>query len=1687
MKRTLLLFLLLPFFGFSQTDLVQWDSSNSFASHVMVSSTQVSSSDMTGSNLGILDYVGFTGTNWPGGNAINPATYIQISIKAETGYKIDLSSLRFTYNPYDKGDGCRKYQVRYSKSSSFPSDGTLLLDDQNPSISGKTNVNIPFPTGVTLLPGETMYIRFYGYDVGNIYWSGSRWGLLTSNTGLNSDGTYYVPTIRGTVSAYNPALKAVDDTESSLKNNFVFVNVTANDLLVSNSNPITSITVTTQPTNSGGTAVVNAADKTIKFTPTPGFTGATSFTYTIGDGTSTSTATVNLSVTTPTVDDLVKWNGPGDATPKITTPVAVAAGNITATPASLLTVLPNEGFKTAGWPTNFAKDENKYIELTVNAKTGYKLNLNSFNFTYNGAGNVDVKRYQVRYSKDGFTTSSLLLDEATTTGKVNKSLSLANLTLVAGETLTIRIYGYKVYVYGDLNSPIFLANSNTIQAGNTTPTITGTILLYDPADINANDDNVTTRKNTPIKINTLNNDTAGTSAVTGITIAAQPAVGQGTVAVNPDKTITFTPGTDFTGDTSFKYTISNSTQSATGTVFVKVEDVNPSLVIWNGASQQPVAAVSDPNITATNINASNGMSFSSNDSNFRINSIPTVLDYTKYIQVSVTPKAGYKLDLTQFKFTYKSPSDQDAGPKKYQVRYSTDPSFPANGNTLIAETTAILNTQTTVSVNFPPGIVATPSQTVYIRIYVYENNQYYSDYYLVHDNGGELGPTIMGVVSNIDTLTANYDNATTVRNQAVTIPVLANDLRGSLPLQPIAISTQSLNGTATVSGENVIFTPANGFTGSTSFVYTISNGSATSSAIVFVTVTDPPCVAALTPGINHWNGYVYTYTDTPALTTYVGTVYENPNFERDVQYGTITGDATVAADNFCGPVPAENFMVRYLMQTTTTADTYNFTVGGDDGVRLYIDGNLVNLTPTDSWTDHGYIVYTAQVPLTAGTHNFILDYYEKGGIARVSFSHGAVIGINASLPFGINKWNVYGFNLPDINLQASSFAGTYVDPNLNFDTQAFWNKTKSPSYYSDWQGAPMPIDNFTITYKRKGFPCGRYELVLPNCDDVAKIFIDGVDIFTQNGYSNGNVPVNPGTLYFLNENSTVEVRLREDGGDANIALNFIDTPTEYSGTGTISPNTTSIKITANTTLSNDIQVCSCTINKDVILTVASNKTLTVNQNINVVDGGKIILEDGASLLQTSTAANAYQGASDSFQVRRNTDFVRRYDFTYWSTPITNSAQPYKLSDLSPNTLLDKYNSYNSQASAWDISLNGTRVMVPAVGYTVRAPQYFSITDAAIYQATFTGVPNNGDYSVAIYTTKWSLIGNPYPSAIDAEKFININHFASPSVDVGALYFWTHNTPPSNTPSAGGTYDYTSNDYAVYTLSGATTTGAKRPDGSHEDPPSGKIAACQSFFMKASGPGSVKFTNDMRVSGSNNQFFKTTNTKELEKNRVWINLTNAKGAFKQTLIGYIEGATNTWDINYDATTMNGNSFIDLYSINDAQKLSIQGRALPFEDSDRIPLGYKTTVAGDFTIAIDHADGFFDNQPVYLEDKVTGSVTDLRAANYTFTTAIGTFVDRFTIAYTKKTLGTGDFESTEDNVLVSIKDKIIKVTATKETIKEVTIYDISGKLLYNKKKVGVAELQIPNLQSSNQVLLVKVTLDNDYVVTKKIIFN
>jgi len=160
----------------------------------------------------------------------------------------------------------------------------------------------------------------------------------------------------------------------------------------------------------------------------------------------------------------------------------------------------------------------------------------------------------------------------------------------------------------------------------------------------------------------------------------------------------------------------------------------------------------------------------------------------------------------------------------------------------------------------------------------------------------------------------------------------------------------------------------------------------------------------------------------------------------------------------------------------------------------------------------------------------------------------------------------------------------------------------------------------------------------------------------------------------------------------------------------------------------------------------------------------------------------------------------------------------------------------------------------------------------------------------------------------------------------------------------------------------------------------------------------KAANESALENSN-LFNKNTKsiTPVFERHRVWLNLTNIDGLFKQILVGYVTGATNGIDAGYDGVSIDANRYLDFYSVNNDENLVIQGRALPFIPTDIVPLGYRTTVEGVFTITIDEADGALTTQDIFIEDKVGNVVHNLKNSPYSFTTIAGTFKDRFVLSY------------------------------------------------------------------------------------------
>ena len=205
---------------------------------------------------------------------------------------------------------------------------------------------------------------------------------------------------------------------------------------------------------------------------------------------------------------------------------------------------------------------------------------------------------------------------------------------------------------------------------------------------------------------------------------------------------------------------------------------------------------------------------------------------------------------------------------------------------------------------------------------------------------------------------------------------------------------------------------------------------------------------------------------------------------------------------------------------------------------------------------------------------------------------------------------------------------------------------------------------------------------------------------------------------------------------------------------------------------------------------------------------------------------------------------------------------------------------------------------------------------------------------------------------------------------------------------------------------------------------------------------------------------------------------------RTLVAYVEGATEGKDRMFDALT-DYKSAQNFYSLIDDQIMTIQGRGLPFNQEDRVPLGVKIPSNGIYKIAIATVDGLFSsNQAIYLEDNALGIIHDLRQAPYTFTGTSGIVNNRFVLRYTNETLGNDDFINNSD-VLIFSSD-LINIQSFNQTIQSVTIHNVLGQLLVNELNVNSDKLEIKSLQKNKAPLIIQVTLENGKKIAKKLIF-
>ena len=524
-------------------------------------------------------------------------------------------------------------------------------------------------------------------------------------------------------------------------------------------------------------------------------------------------------------------------------------------------------------------------------------------------------------------------------------------------------------------------------------------------------------------------------------------------------------------------------------------------------------------------------------------------------------------------------------------------------------------------------------------------------------------------------------------------------------------------------------------------------------------------------------------------------------------------------------------------------------------------------------------------------------------------------------------------------------------------------------------------------------------------------------------------------------------------------------------------STKTVIFASNYTIGTDLNACSITVTSGAVVSVTSGFDVTLSGSI-TVSSGSFTLNNNANLIQTSNATN-----SGNIIVKRNTNPLIRLDYTLWSSPVANQQllafSP--LTSLSPTIRFYTYNTttnlYNSVASP------STTNFAIGKGYLIRLP-FNHPTAPAIWPGSFTGVPNNGTQTIGLSNIgvgqRFNAIGNPYPSTVNLAQFATDNSSKIEST----LYYWrkTNNTA---SPS-----------YCTWNT--ASNTFSDNGEA-YTDSPLGILQTGQGFLVEAKpGATTVEFNNNQRVGDNANQFFRTNtadaNSTTDEAHRIWLNLKGVGSEFSQTVVGYFTNATQEKD-DYDSNYYNDGT-IALTSLIDSNKYTIQGRAVPFQDTDVVPLSIKVATKGVYTFTIDHVDGLFADggqdlhQDIYIKDNEisnglysSASYTNITTTPYTFKSNAGTFNTRFELVY-QKPISRLTSNFTEASVIVYNQNNELVLNSNNTLMKSVKVFDIRGRLLIEKSNINANETRL-NVGTTNQVLLVQITSIDDEVVTKKVV--
>jgi PA14 domain len=222
----------------------------------------------------------------------------------------------------------------------------------------------------------------------------------------------------------------------------------------------------------------------------------------------------------------------------------------------------------------------------------------------------------------------------------------------------------------------------------------------------------------------------------------------------------------------------------------------------------------------------------------------------------------------------------------------------------------------------------------------------------------------------------------------------------------------------------------------------------------------PPCIS--TVPTDHWRGEYFSNKNLGG----------RPSIIRDEGTGPIDFDWGLNTPNRDCLANQDGFSARWSRTVAFAAGSYRFSVTGDDGVRLLIDGKLL----IDGWRDQSAKTQTADIELNGGPHRLVLEYYENVGSASVKLSW---TGAPCTAVVSADRWKGEFFNNPDLKGKPAVVRDD-GDVRLDFD----WGLGGPDS------DCGIDVDNFSARWTRVfNFGEGIFRFTV-TADDGVRIYID---------------------------------------------------------------------------------------------------------------------------------------------------------------------------------------------------------------------------------------------------------------------------------------------------------------------------------------------------------------------------------------------------------------------------------------------------------------------------------------------------------------------------------------------------------------------------------------------------------------------